>query len=268
VSLQTETLPRFGFIAAALSLALLAGCATTPQTTDLGYAPASGILHEARSSSIPVERRIADYLQVAAITAPLLGTGKQETPARNTYNTAAAELTILLRSADDGQLWDHPLTLTNGSGTYHLHYQPASYGVWSPDYFTSFKLPGSMKNDGRVKAMNEVEGVGGALVGVRQVPGQQFAPPRGLSAPVTATLDFHEHDVTLALRRTATQPTARVEGAVRPLAANYSAPLLYYKHINETLTGLEGAFGISHFAGLKGLYFLQPYDTRITRGTS
>ena len=42
--------------------------------------------------------------------------------------------------------------------------------------------------------------------------------------------------------------------------ANYSAPLLYYKHINETLTGLAGAFAISHFTGPSGLRFLQPYD--------
>ena len=186
------------------------------------------------------------------MTAPLLGSGAQPTPALDTYNTACTELTILLRSADGGQLWNHSLTVTNGSATYRLRYSPASYGVWSPEEFTSFKLPGSMKNEGRVKTLNEVEGVGGALVGVHQMPGQQFAPPRGLSAPVTATLDFHGHDVTLALPRPAKQPTARVEGAVRPLAANYSAPLLYYKHINETLTGLEGAFGISHFAGPKG----------------
>jgi len=207
-----------------------------------------------------VEKRAADYLQAAAMTAPLLGPGAQETPACDTYNAAAAELTVLLRSADGGQLWNHPLTVTNGSQTYHLRFQPASSAVWSPDYFTTFKLASSIKNQGRVKTFNEVEGVGGALVGARLVPGQEFAPPRGISAPVTATLDFHGRDATLALRDPAKQPTARVQGATRSLAANYSAPILYYKHINETLTGLEGAFGISHWKGPKGLYFLQPYD--------
>lgn len=252
---------RTRLVAAATCITFFAGCATTPQTAGgPQYAPAASSLREARSSHVPLEKRAADYLQAAAITAPLLGTGTQPTPARETYNTAAAELTALLRSADGGRLWNHPLTVTNGSETYHLRLQPAGPYAWSPDYFTSFKLASSMKNQGRVKTFNEVQGVGGALVGVRLVTGQEFAPPRGISAPVTATLDFHGHDVTLALRRPAKQPAARVEGAVRPLAANYSAPLLYYKHINETLTGLEGAFGISHWKGPKGLYFLQPYD--------
>jgi pimeloyl-ACP methyl ester carboxylesterase len=257
---HSKTSVWISLIAAGTCLALLAGCTTTPQTAGPQYAPAANGLREARSSNVSLDIRAADYLQAAAMTAPLLGTGTQPTPARETYNTAAAELAILLRSADGGRWWDRPLTVTNCSVTYHLRIEPASYGVWSPNYFSSFKLPGSMKNEGRVKALNEVEGVGGALVGVHQVPGEEFAPPRGISAPVTATLDFHGHDATLALRRPAKQPTARVEGVTRPLAANYSAPLLYYKHIPETLTGLMGAFDISHFSGPEGLYFLQPYD--------
>ena len=251
---------RIRFISAATCLAFFAGCATTPRTVGgLQYAPAANTLREARSSQVPVEKRAADYLQAAAITAPLLGPGTQETSAWETYGAAAAELTVLLRSADGGRLWNHPLTVTNGSESYHLRLQPAGTDTWAPDYFTSFKLASSIQEK-YVKMPIEVAGVGGALVGVRLVPGQEFAPWRGISAPVTATLDFHGHDATLALRRPAKQPTARVEGAVRPLAANYSAPLLYYKHINETLTGLAGAFAISHFTGPTGLRFLQPYD--------
>ena len=260
---HTKTTIRLRLIAAGTCLAFFAGCATTPQQAGRPqYGPAATSLNEARSSRVPVEKRAADYLQAAAVTTPLLGKGTQETPARETYNTAAAELTVLLRSADGGRLWNHPLTLTNGSETYHLHFQPAGYGVWAPDYFTSLELASSIeKKKGKyVKKPDEVEGVGGTLVGVHLVPGQDFAPPRGISAPVTATLDFHGRDATLALRRPAKQPTARVEGAVRPLAANYSAPLLYYKHINETLTGLMGVFGMSHWSGPTGLYFLQPYD--------
>jgi hypothetical protein len=257
---HSKTSIRIRFIAAGTCLAFFAGCATTPQTTSRPqYAPAANTLREARSSKVPVERRAADYLQVAAMTAPLLGTGTQETPARETYNTAAAELTVLLRSADGSRLWNRPVTVTNGTETYHLRFQPAAYGVWAPDYFTSLELASSIQEK-YVKTPNEVPGVGGALVGARLVPGQEFAPQRGISAPVTATLDFHGRDATLALRRPAKQPTARVEGAVRPLAANYSAPLLYYKHINETLTGLKGVFAISHFTGPTGLRFLQPYD--------
>jgi pimeloyl-ACP methyl ester carboxylesterase len=249
-------------IAAGTCLVFFAGCATTPQTArGPQYAPAASSLREARSSRVPVEKRAADYLQAAAMTAPLLGSGTQPTPAHETYSTAAAELTVLLRSSDGGRLWNHPLTVSNGSETYHLRFQPASYSVWSPDEFNSFKLASSMKNEGRVKTLDVFEGVGGALVGVRLLtPPEDFAPKRGISAPVTATLDFHGHDATLVLRRPAKQPTARVEGAVRPLAANYSAPLLYNRYIPETLTGLMGVFAISHWSGPTGLKFLQPYD--------
>ena len=85
---------RIRFIAAGTCFAFFAGCATTPQTASrLQYAPAESILREARSSQVPVEKRAADYLQVAAMTAPLLGTGAQETPACDTYNAACGELT-------------------------------------------------------------------------------------------------------------------------------------------------------------------------------
>jgi hypothetical protein len=259
-SKHSKTSIRIRLIAAGTCLALFAGCAATPQTVGRAqYAPAASALREARSSHVPVEKRAADYLQAAAMTVPLLGTGAQPTAERETYNAAVAELTVLLRSADGGRLWNHPLTVTNGSETYHLRLHPAAPDIWAPDYFTSFKLASSIQEK-YVKTPDEVAGVGGELVGVRLVPGQDFAPPRGITAPVTATLDFRGHDATLALRRPVRQSTARVEGAVRPLAANYSAPLLYYKHINETLTGFMGVFAMSHFTGPTGLRFLQPYD--------
>src|SRR5437899_10225293 len=104
---------RLRLIAAGTCLAFLAGCATTPQTAGrLQYGPAANTLREARSSQVAVEKRAADYLQVAAMTAPLLGTGAQQTPACDTYNAACGELTMLLRNSEGGRLWNHPLTLT------------------------------------------------------------------------------------------------------------------------------------------------------------
>src|SRR6266567_6431462 len=85
------------FIAAGTCLAFFAGCATTPQTAGrLQYGPAANLMRQARSSQVPVEQRAADYLQAAAMTAPLLGSGAQETPACDTYNAACGELTTLL----------------------------------------------------------------------------------------------------------------------------------------------------------------------------
>ena len=74
------------------------------------------------------------------MTAPLLGTGTQETPARDTYNAACGELTVLLRTSEGGQLWNHPLTLAGNNQTYHLRLEPASNAVWAPNYFATFEL--------------------------------------------------------------------------------------------------------------------------------
>src|SRR4030095_13353879 len=138
---HSKTSIRIRVSAAITCLAFFAGCATTPQTASrLQYGPAADTLREARSSQVPAEQRAADYLQVAAMTAPLLGTGAQETPACDTYNAACGELTVLLRGSEGGRLWNHPLTLTaNNNKTYHLRLEPASYAVWAPNYFTTFE---------------------------------------------------------------------------------------------------------------------------------
>jgi len=248
--------------AAATCLAFFASCATAPQTArGPEYAQTASIMREARSASVPAETRAADYLQAASITAPMLGTGASPTPALETYNAACGELTVLLRSSEGGRLWNHPLTLTGNNTTYHLRLETASNAVWAPNYFTSFELEQQIKEK-LIRKENMHQGVGGALVGVRLVnPPEKFAPRRGITAPVTATLDFHAKDATLALRRPAKQLTANVEGKVRPLAANFSAPLSYYPPPgNLMFTGLFGGFNSKSYPAPIGLYFLQPYD--------
>jgi len=257
---HSRTSIRLRVVAAATCLAFFASCATAPQTARRPeYAPTANIMREARSASVPVETRAADYLQAASMTAPLLG-GGIGTPACETYNAACGELTVLLHSSG-GQLWNHPLTLTGNNATYHLRLEPASNAVWAPNYFTSF-VPEQQVKETLIRKENINGGVGGALVGVRLVnPPDKFAPRRGITAPVTATLDFHGKDATLALHRPAKQPTASVEGKVRPLAANFSAPISYYKPPgNLTLVGLVGGFEAKHYPAQIGLYFLQPYD--------
>ena len=147
-------------------------------------------MREARSANVPVEKRAADYLQAAAMTAPLLGTGIG-TPACETYNAACGEVAVLLRSSEGGRLWNQPLTLAGNNTTYHLRLEPAGSAVWAPNYFTTFESPDQVK-DKLIRKENVQEGVGGALVGVRIVnPPDKFAPVKGITAPVTATLDFH-----------------------------------------------------------------------------
>jgi triacylglycerol esterase/lipase EstA (alpha/beta hydrolase family) len=255
-----DTKASVRLIAGITCIALFASCATAPQTSrGPEYAPTASIMHEARSANVPVEKRTGDYLQAAAITAPLLGTGIG-TPACETYNAACGELTVLLRSSEGGRLWNQPLTL-NGSKTYHLRLEPASNGVWAPNYFTTVESPDQIKEK-LVRKENIQEGVGGALVGVRIVnPPEKFMPAKGITAPVTATLDFHATDATLALRRPAKQPMASVEGKTRPLAANFSAPVNYYQPPgNLLLIGLMAGLRSGRYMDKTGLYFLQPYD--------
>jgi hypothetical protein len=257
-----KTSIRLRLVAAATCVAFFVGCATAPQTArGPEYAPTADMMREARSSQVPVEKRAADYLQAAAITAPLLGSAAQQTPALDTYNAACGELTVLLRTSEGGQLWNHPLTLAGNNQTYRLRLESAGNAVWAPNYFTTFELEQQIKEK-LIKKENIQQGVGGALVGVRILnPPEKFAPPRGITAAVTATLDFHGKDATLALRRPAKQPTATVEGKVRPLAVNYSAPISYYKPpSNLALRGLIGGFEATHYPAGIGLYFMQPYD--------
>jgi len=218
-------------------------------------------LREGRSQHLSLETRAADYLEAAALTAPELGPGTEQTLALITYNSATAELTILLRSAQGGRLWNHPLTLTANNTTYHLRLQPAGNAVWSPDYFTSF-VPSASIKEKLIKKENIQEGVGGSLVGVRiTTPRENFAPFKGISAPVSATLNFKGNDATLSLRRPAKEPAAPVQGKVRPLAADFSAPISYYKPPSSLLLfGLMGMMRASNMMNKTGLYFLQPYD--------
>ena len=251
------------FVAAATYIALVTGCATGPRAVEAPDIAAAHALREAQSINLSTEGRVAHYLDAASLTAPRLGSGTDVTPARDIYNAAAAGLTITLRSEDNGRLWNHPLTVAGKQTTYHLRLQPAAPAVWSPDYFTSFEDAGKIKEHLiKEKSQNIQQGVGGALIGIRKTSAREtFASLKGISAPVTATLDFNGSDATLALRRPAKDARATVEGASRPLAADFSAAINYYEPpANLMLVGLMAGFRSSHYADRTGLYFLQPYD--------
>lgn len=247
-------------IALLMGIVFLTSCATQPIGRPEDVLAAQR-LRAARSQQLSPEARAAEYVQAAALAAPDLGSGRERTVARQTYNAAAAELTTLLRSADGGRLWNHPLSLTANNSTYHLTLQSAGPDVWPPDYFASFITAAEIKEH-LIRKENAHEGVGGALVGVRStVPPEAFAPPRGIVAPVTATLDFKGTEAKLALRRPAEETTATIQGKTRPLAADFSAPLDYYPPPrNLLLVGLMGTLRSARYMDKTGLYFLQPYD--------
>jgi len=114
-----------------------------------------------------LKKRAADYLQAAAMTAPLLGTGIG-TPACETYNAACGELTVLLRSSEGGQLWNQPMTFAANSTAYHLRFEPATICSLGAELLRHICAADQIKEK-LIRKENIHEGIGGALVGVRKV---------------------------------------------------------------------------------------------------
>ena len=203
------------------------------------------------------EKRAAQDLRTVSLASSQLGTEK----GRLLYDHAAADLTVTLRTAEHGDLWNHPIDLSSGGESYHLQFAPGnSKGLWKPDTFTSF-VPAEKVSLKSIRHRDVREGVGGALVGVRKKePREPFTTRWGVTGPVTATVDFHGHDATLTLRNPAKQMTAVVDGATRPLEADFTAPLAYYPSVNELFAGLLAAMRVKDYIGRTGLYTLEPYD--------
>jgi len=247
----------------AVACVAIFGCATGPeQPESQRYALAEQSLKKARSSAAPAERRIALYLQAAADSEPLPGPGSEATRPERTYDAAATELTVLLRTADGGRWWDHSESVAAGGAVYHLRFAAGVHDeVWAPDYFTSF-VPAARVKKSALRKVNLRDGVGGELVGVRHPePRDPFMGPRGIvTSPVTAVLDFHGQNAILSLEDPRVESTVKVQGAVRPLAADFSAPLIYYRRGNELWEGIMGALNVSAYMSKTGLFFAQPYD--------
>jgi hypothetical protein len=203
------------------------------------------------------EKRAALDLRTASEASSQLGTEQ----GRRLYDRAAADLTVVLRTAEDGDLWNHPLDVSSGGENYHLHFASnAGKGYWNTDTFTSF-VPAEKVSLKNIRHRDVQAGVGGALVGVRaKEPREPLTFRFGVTAPVTATLDFHGHDAALALHNPEKQKAAMVAGTMRPLEADFSAPLAYYPAVNEMMAGLLAAMHVKDYMGKTGLFMLQPYD--------
>lgn len=248
---------------ALLLVLALAGCVSQPLPPEEAEHRAAAIhLKQAGAKATPAEERAALFLASAAESYDLLDSPKSGEAARALYNKAATDLVLLLRSSENGALWNKPLTLTSGGTTWRLRYAPGNRnGIWDPGRFTSFTAAEGIDLK-TIESHNRQDGVGGALVGVRKVdPREPFAPPiAGITAPVTAVLDFKGRDATLTLVDPSEDPKARVKGRERSLDADFSAPLAYYPQRSEFWTGLMGALRVTHYMGTTGLYMLQPYD--------
>jgi hypothetical protein len=238
------------------------GCAPAPLSEQqVENRAAAELLKQAGVITTPTEARAALYLGSAAESYANLDAGKGGDHARTLYNQATTGLTVLLRSADNGRLWNRRLTLTSGTTTYHLRFAAGTRdGIWEPNYFTTITAAASVP-DKSIHHRNRQDGVGGALVGVHKTqPLEAFSPKIGVTAPVTATLNFKGHDATLTLLDPGTKPKAPLAGTARTLDADFSAPLAYYPNLSEWWNGIMGALRVNAYMSTTGLYMLQPYN--------
>jgi hypothetical protein len=223
----------------------------------------SAVIHlsEAEKTTLSDEQRAVFYLDAAKESSALLGSAESGAASRVIYNKSTADLVVLLRSSQNGSLWNQPLTLSQGGSTYRLRFAKGTRdGVWNADQFTSF-VPADGVDLKTIKRRNRIDGIGGALVGIRKTsPLESFSPLVGVTAPVTAVLDFKGSDVTLSLIDPSEKTKNRVAGKERTLDADFSAPLAYYPQHNEMLEGLLGAIRVQQHMNMTGLYMLQPYD--------
>jgi hypothetical protein len=105
-----------------------------------------------------------------------------------------------------------------------------------------------------IKRRNRQDGVGGALVGIRKSdPLEPFSPLVGVTAPVTAVLDFNGSEVVLSLIDPTEKTKARVAGEDRLLGADFSAPLAYSPQKSELWEGFMGAIRVSDYMETTGL---------------
>lgn len=243
------------------ALAFTACAPTSPPPEEGRHRAAVAHLKKAGAQSLSADQRAILYLISAREASVLLDSGATGEAARAIYNQAAADLTVLLRSAPDGRMWNRPQTFAAGGVTYRLRFaQGTRDGVWDPDFFTSLTQSAGVDLK-TIQRRNRQDGIGGALVGVRKTaPLEPFSPLVGVTAPVTAVLDFNGNDVTLTLIDPAEKAKARVAGRERNIDADFSAPLAYYPQKSELWEGLVGAVRASRRMGTTGLYMLQPYD--------
>ncbi len=243
------------------------GCATTPkyryhnETTR----KAEHQLRLARKTRLAPATRIAFYLAAAETASGAFDAGPAGQTARTIYNSASAELVpLLVRQPPPSPLIPAP---EPGRPPYYLAWQSKGKGVWSPSFFYTY-LPANRISTRKLRVHNRVDGFGGALVGVRKSdhgwPGWLFKSNPGVTAPVTATLDFrpagNANRVSIALNAPPRRQTAPVAGMQRPLAADFTAPLAYYPQRNEFVAGLLEMIRVEEFLNRAGITLLTPYD--------
>jgi len=239
-------------------LCALASCATPGLGTRQETAEA--LLAEAHHAKEPAAQ-IGFALAAADKAAGNLG------DERLTYNAACVELAARVGASSGGA--SLPATFSTPSGTYRLEFNTdRPSGAWDPSYFAKL-LPTDEIANKRLVSKAPLSGYGGALVGVSLPPNprQLLLPKVGVSAPVTAVVNFSKPArsgdpvrAVLTLYDPAKQNSALIAGEKRPLAADLTAPFGYYPNPGEA--GILGMLLPGEYLEKEGFFLVQPYDRK------
>lgn len=129
-----------------------------------------------------------------------------------------------------------------------------------------FQIASSIKVP-KLDHCHDRKGVGVPVLAWRENDGSgkfdQFRPPEGIYAPMTAVLERHAKDQwTLQFHASEFRDTVRLEGRVYPLAANFSAAVATLVNHAEALrkSGRSGMLDSAASRRREKLYLIQPYD--------
>lgn len=250
---------RYSVLCIALAISACAPAIHSPQGSAQYLAESH--LVAAEKKSLSPEQRAVLYLNSAKEASQLLASPASAKDASEIYNQAVANLTVLLRSAENGRMWNQPLTLASGGTSYRLRFaKPTRDGTWDPAYFTGITRASDVPN-GDLDTRNLRDGLGGTLVGNhRPDPTPPHLRPYGIYTAITAVLDFKGNEALLTLLDPSEKTSTRVAGTQRPLAADFSAPLASYPQGSELWNGIMATLRVEQHMGEAGLFMLRPYD--------
>ena len=253
---------RFGL----LVFVFVNGCALQERqlSSPTPLAMAERYLKEARKKQLPREKRVGFLLAAAHASWSELDRGETRDQARQIYNTSAAEFAALLR--DTPGVWNTTTIIEGPDRSYRVSFASGNRhrGIWAPDFFKELLLPAALRDKSLHNVVNR-RGFGGILVGVHKPedPRRWLFPTMGVSAPVTAIVDFDASDpahlsVTLSLYDPTKRNRARLANKERSLRADFGAPLAFYP--DPWLVEYAALIDAARYEDIEGLYLVQPYD--------
>lgn len=256
----------------ALALALITGCAITPQKPREPVAEAAQLVRTAdRQEKKNPANAVGLYLSAAEKAFALAwdDTASPSARAQATaiYNTAVANSIVAMQKQARGVFTGPPRMYSASDETYVVKIAPAKKGQRvNPAAFDRF-IAASDISKKQLKLDVHRDGFGGELVGVLDTDGKHpNCPPGGFAQSLTALAEFGQPDrtgqtpVTLSFYDPKTTADVTVGSDRFPLAGDFSAPIAYYPQRNEMLFGMVAMLRSDRIANRSGIYFYGPYD--------